>query len=88
MRTTVTLSDDLYEVARRHAESLHIPLGEFIQTAMRQALQSPAVPGTPVVAYAPPRIRSGLRAGLTVESVSAMQDDSEDTDRLVTLSRP
>ena len=86
MRTTVTLSDDLYEVARRHAENLHIPLGEFIQTAMSQALQRP--PETPVVPFQPPRIRSGLRDGVRLESVTAIQDDSEDAERLARMSRP
>jgi hypothetical protein len=87
MRTTVTIDDRVYEAARHQAEILHVPLGEFIQTAMNQALTASTAPDTDIPPYQPPRIRSGLRDGLTVESVSAALDAGEDAATVARLAQ-
>lgn len=86
MRTTLTIDDDIFEAARHQAESLHVSLNGFIQTAMRNAMAHP----TPSAAgpYQPIRIRSGLRQGVTVESLSRMVDDIDDAERLGRLAQP
>ena len=88
MRTTVTIDDHVYEAARHQAETLHVPLGEFIQTAMRQALTASATAPVDVSPYQPPRIRSGLRDGLTVESASAAMDAGDDAATVARLTQP
>lgn len=86
MRTTLTIDDNIFEAARHQAESLHIPLNGFIQTAMRNALTAPAP--FEVSPYQPQRIRSGLRQGLKVESLQAIVDDVDDAERLGRLAQP
>lgn len=86
MRTTLTIDDDIFEAARHQAECLHVPLNGFIQTAMIQALAARAP--IAVSPYQPPRIRSGLRQGLTVESLSRVVDDVDDADRVGRLAQP
>ena len=88
MRTTVTIDDRIYEAARHQAETLHVPLGEFIQTAMSQALTASPVSPIAVPPYQPPRIRSGLRNGLSVESASAAVDADDDAATVARLSQP
>lgn len=88
MRTTVTIDDRVYEAARHQAETLHVPLGEFIQTAMSQALTASLAVPTAVPPYQPPRIRSGLRAGLTVESAGAAMDAGDDAATVERLAHP
>jgi hypothetical protein len=75
MRTAVTIDDLVYEAARHQAEALHVPLGEFIQTAMKQALLTP--PPVEAPPFRPPHICSGLREGLAVESASSAVDEGE-----------
>jgi hypothetical protein len=87
MRTTVTIDDRVYEAARHRAETLHVPLGEFIQTAMNQALTASTVPAD-IPPYQPPRIRSGLRDGLSVESASAAMDAGDDAATVARLTQP
>ena len=88
MRTTVTIDDQVYEAARHQAETLHVPLGEFIQTAMSQALTGATTATADVPPYQPPRIRSGLRDGLSVESANAAMDAGEDAATVARLSQP
>lgn len=87
MRTTVTIDDRIYEAARHQAETLHVPLGEFIQTAMSQALTASTAAPTEVQPYQPPRIHSGLRVGMTVESASAAMDVGDDAATVARLTQ-
>ena len=74
MRTTLDIDDGLYELVRTQAESSHQTISEFIQSVVRQSVHAPVQDTIPPFRLI--TIRSGLPAGMRVESTSAIAEDS------------
>lgn len=86
MRTSITLDDTLYEALRSRAHTAHITMGDLIQAAVRSALAVPVV--TTPAPFCLPTIRSGLAQGVSVETATAMADNTADADLFSRLGKP
>jgi hypothetical protein len=89
MRTSITLDDSFYEALRSRAHAAHAAhatMDDLIQSAIRLTLATPD--GAAAASFCLPSMRSGLVAGIQVESVSGLVDADDDARTVAALMSP
>ena len=79
MRTTITLPDDVYEMARSHAHSRRISLGDALAELVRQTQRPPLEivtdNGFPHFKMPPGTPKLSLEKALAMEEQGELEDD-------------
>ncbi len=75
MRTTLTLDDDVFAVARQRAQREHIALGEAVSRYVREALRANAhAPAVPVALRSKYSVLPARGEIITTEHVRRLMD--------------
>ena len=75
MRTTLTLDDDVFAVARQRAQREHIALGEAVSRYVREALRANAhAPAVPVALRSKYSVLPARDEIITTEHVRKLMD--------------